>query len=116
MLHKLVVGFPFLFGKQASKHKNIKASKQTSKQITEDHLQDLLQKLRPRDEIQPEHRDIPRDLDHFIMENLAPGTVYRGRVEVYSENRVSSVAREAPRSADILLTTEPGNPKTVNAL
>ena len=50
----------------------------------------------------------------ITMENLTPGTAYR--VEVYSENGVSSVAREAPRSADILVTTEPANPSTVNAL
>lgn len=31
------------------------------------------------------------------------------RVEVYSKNGVSSVAREAPRSADILVTTESNN-------
>ena len=50
----------------------------------------------------------------ITMENLTPGTAYR--VEVYSENGVSSVAKEAPRSADILATTELGNPITVNAL
>ena len=50
----------------------------------------------------------------ITMENLTPGTAYR--VEVYSENGVSSVAREAPRSADILVTTEPASPSTVNAL
>ena len=50
----------------------------------------------------------------ITMENLSPGTGYR--VEVYSENGVSSVAREAPRSADILVTTESANPSTVTAL
>ena len=50
----------------------------------------------------------------ITMENLSPGTAYR--VEVYSENGVSSVAREAPRSADILVTTEPASPSTVTAL
>jgi len=49
----------------------------------------------------------------ITMENLNPGTSYR--LEVYSENGVSSVAREAPKSADILVTTEPSNPSTVTA-
>ena len=50
----------------------------------------------------------------ITMENLSPGTAYR--VEMYSENGVSSVAREAPRSADILVTTEVANPSMVTAL
>ena len=54
-------------------------------------------------------------LQTFItMENLVPGTAYR--VELYTENGVSSVARERPRSAEILVTTEPDNPTTVTSL
>ena len=47
-------------------------------------LQDLLQKLQPRGEIYPEHRNIPRDLDQYGEPH--PGTAYR--MKVYCENGV----------------------------
>ena len=54
-------------------------------------------------------------LQTFIaIDNLSPGTAYR--FQVYSENGVSSVAREKPQSANITVTTEPANPSTVTAL
>ena len=50
----------------------------------------------------------------LTMENLSPGTSYV--VELYSENGVSSVARERPKSAVLEVTTEPDNPSTVTSL
>jgi len=50
----------------------------------------------------------------IVVSNLSPGASYR--FEVYSENGVSSVAREPPQAADIVVVTEPANPSTVTAL
>ena len=59
--------------------------------------------------------DSPTFSQTFLtVENLSPGTSYR--LEVYSENGVSSVAREPPRAADILVTTEPASTTSVSAV